>query len=516
LGGEGGEVFLLCSRSEVAMAEPVQDLSIEIVLTVVLAMALSIAAVAGWLAFRAERARAKAVTAFARIEERAKNADGAVADLASARVDVDRLSRESAALASDVANARSRIEALQTDLAGASAALHSVREEKASIERTLERERAEARGLERQIADLKQAKEEMRQSFSETAHALLKQHSENFKEQNSEQIGHLLTPLKNDIDAFKKSLGDAQQKSLEQHGSLKEQLETLGKQSAAVSKEAENLTRALKGDVRMQGAWGEMIVDTILQRLGLRDGVEYTRQESFTGDDGRARTDYIVNLPAGERLIIDSKVSLSDFEAYVNEPNEEARDLSLAAHARSMRNHMKGLASKEYQSRVGTRLDFVIMFVPIEAALGAALRADELLSLDALDNKVAIATPTTLTTQLKTVAAMWRVERQHQHAEDIAARAGVLYDKFVGFITDMQAIGRHLGQLDAAYQESVKKLSTGAGNLVRQAEMLKALGATTAKSLPKPLLDAAGANDHAELLRIETRRDEEATGERIQ
>ncbi len=450
-------------------------------------------------------------------EERARAADAAQSELATARSEVDRLGRETSALAADAASAKERIAALLGDVGRGAEELRALREEKGGIERMLERERAEAKGLERQIADLKEAKDQMRQSFGETANALLETHSATFKAQNSEQIGNLLAPLKNDIDTFKKTLGDAHTQSATQHGSLKEQLEQLGRQSAAVSKEAENLTRALKGDVQMQGAWGEMIVDTILQRLGLRDGVEYSRQESFIGEDGRARTDYIVNLPAGERLIIDSKVSLADFEAYVNESDEEARGLRLAAHARSMRNHMKGLASKEYQSRVGTRLDFVIMFVPIEAALGAALKADELLSLDALDNKVAIATPTTLTTQLKTVAAMWRVERQHQHAEDIASRAGGLYDKFVGFAGDMQTIGGRLGQLDAAYQEAMKKLSTGAGNLVRQTELLKALGATTAKSLPKPLLDAAGAGDHAELLRLETRAPEdEAPGDLIQ
>ena len=341
--------------------------------------------------------------------------------------------------------------------------------------------------------------------ISENAGALMASHSETFKAQNKEQIETILAPLKTDIDAFKRSLTEAHVEVSRQHGSLQQQIAQLALQSAAVSKEAENLTRALKGDVQMQGAWGEMIVDTILNRLGLRDGVEYSRQESFSGEDGRARTDYIVNLPSGERLIVDSKVSLVDFEAYVSETDDETRRARLAAHARSMRAHMKGLASKEYQSRVGTRLDFVIMFVPIEAALGAALSFDEMLSLDALDNKVAIATPTTLTTQLKTVAAMWRVERQHRNAEEIAARAGALYDKFAGFVADLEDIGARLGQSQKAFEKALGKLSGGKGSLVRQAEMLKALGATTAKSLPRPLLEAAGAADHQSLLQLEER-----------
>ncbi|HBS33397.1 MAG TPA: DNA recombination protein RmuC [Parvularcula sp.] len=446
---------------------------------------------------------ALAALRLSRMEERARAGARAERELTALRAEADELARarasSDAALAA--AEARAGAHAIQVEKAGAAAEV--LRAERDSLDRSLAALRAEARGFEREIANLKQAKEEMRLAFSENAGALMKSHSEAFKAQNREQIDALLAPLKKDIDDFKRSLGDAHVETSKQHGSLKQQIEQLAKQSAAVSKEAENLTRALKGDVQMQGAWGEMIVDTILSRLGMREGVEYTRQETFAGEDGRARTDYIVNLPTGERLIIDSKVSLVDFEAFVNETGEDARAERLSAHARSLRNHMKGLASKEYQARVGTRLDFVIMFVPIEAALGAALKADEALTLDALDSKVAIATPTTLTTQLKTVAAMWRVERQHRNAEEIAARAGALYDKFVGFAADMQAIGVRIGQLDGAYQEAMKKLSGGTGNLVRQTELLKALGATTAKALPKALLDAAGAGDHQALLQIE-------------
>ncbi len=471
-------------------------------------IAVVLFALLGVTAMRLARAGEQARTGMRHLKE--------ATDLKSA---LERLGREQDGRIAALSAAETRAVSLGENFERLSADRDRLRAERDDLDRSLASLRAEARGFERQIADLIDAKEQMRLAFSENAGALMASHSETFKAQNKEQIEAVLAPLKTDIDAFKRSLGDAHAKSLEQHGSLKEQLDQLGRQSAAVSKEAENLTRALKGDVQRQGAWGEMIVDTILARLGLRDGVEYSRQESFTGEDGRARTDYIVNLPAGERLIIDSKVSLTDFEAYVNESDDEARRLSLAAHARSMRNHMKGLASKDYQSRVGTRLDFVIMFVPIEAALGAALTFDEMLSLDALDNKVAIATPTTLTTQLKTVAAMWRVERQHKNAEEIAARAGALYDKFVGFAGDMQAIGVRLGQLDASYQEAMKKLSGGAGNLVRQAELLRALGATTAKSLPKPLLEAAGAGDHEALLRLENPRTDdrsEGAGDLVQ
>ncbi len=458
------------------------------------------------------------IFAFARVAERARAGARFQRDADTLRAELKQAAMDRSDGAALLSAAQARAATLSENLDKLSADAGTLRAERDDLDRALATLRAEARGFERQIADLIDAKEQMRLAFSENAGALMASHSETFKAQNKEQIEAVLAPLKTDIDAFKRSLTDAHEKSAVQHGSLKEQLEQLGRQSAAVSKEAENLTRALKGDVQKQGAWGEMIVDTILGRLGLRDGVEYSRQESFTGEDGRARTDYIVNLPAGERLVIDSKVSLTDFEAYVNEGDEIARSQRLAAHARSMRNHMKGLASKDYQARVGTRLDFVIMFVPIEAALGAALTFDDMLSLDALDNKVAIATPTTLTTQLKTVAAMWRVERQHKNAEDIAARAGALYDKFAGFAVDMEKIGERLKLAQSSYDGALGKL-TGHGGLVRQTEMLKALGATTAKSLPKALLDAAEAGDHQTLAQLEARRiddRDEASGDLVQ
>jgi DNA recombination protein RmuC len=391
----------------------------------------------------------------------------------------------------DLARAQERVQ--ERSRAGETAAAEAalLRDERDGLALALEKERAEARGLERQIADLKEAKEQMRQAFAENAGALMKSHSESFKAQNREQIETLLTPLKEDIVRFRKSLGDAHEKSAEQHGSLKEQIAQLSRQSADMSKETVALTRALKGNVQRQGAWGEMIVDTILQRLGFREGQEFTRQETFSDGEGRVRTDFIVSLPNGERIVIDSKVSLLDFERYVNAEDDEERARHLAAHARSMRAHVKGLAAKEYHARAGSGLDFVIMFVPIEPALGAALQADETLSMDALDRKIAIATPTTLTTQLQTISALWKYERRDRNAEDIAKRAGLLYDKFVGFVGDLTRIGDSIRQIDGAYQGALGKLSTGNGNLVRQAEILKAMGASTGKFLPPGLVDAA-------------------------
>jgi len=476
----------------------------ETIIVLAIAGVVSVLALAILLILRAERGRAKVLASLARAEERVKTAEAAQAELAGARSDLNRLGGDVAALSADAENAKARIAALNADVAAAVEDQRTLRDERDDLSSTLERERAEARGLERQIADLREAKEQMRLEFAENAGALMASHSETFKAQNKEQIEHLLAPLKDDISNFKKSLGDVHEKSLEQHGSLKEQIAHLSRQSAEMSKETVALTRALKGNVQKQGAWGEMIVDTILTRLGLREGVEFTRQESFSADEGRVRTDYIVNLPNGERIIVDSKVSLVDFERYVNAESEADGAASLAAHARSMRAHVKGLSEKDYHSRAGSSLDFVIMFVPIEAALGAALQHDDMLCLDALDRKIAIATPTTLTTQLQTIRALWKTELRNRNAEEIAKRAGVLYDKFQGFVGDLLSVGDRMRQLDTAYQGAMKKLSTGTGNLVRQAELLKAMGASANRSLPRDLLADAGADEPDDLLRLES------------
>jgi DNA recombination protein RmuC len=257
-----------------------------------------------------------------------------------------------------------------------------------------------------------------------------------------------------------------------------------------------NLTRALKGSAQMQGAWGEMILETLLEKSGLREGEEYRRQTSHTKDDGgRLRTDVIVNLPSGQHVVIDSKVAMVAFEAYVNAESDEERAVSLSAHVAAMRAHIKGLGSKEYHSATGGGLDYVIMFVPIEGALAAALQRDPTLTSYAAQNNVAIGTPTTLMIALRTIENVWKVERRNQNAEAIADRAGHLYSKFVGFIEDMQALGNRLGQAQGSYSAAMGKLQTGAGNLVGQAEKLKELGAKTTRSLPRGLVVDDGVAD---------------------
>ncbi|WDI32073.1 DNA recombination protein RmuC [Hyphococcus flavus] len=420
-----------------------------------------------------------------------KPSDKSAADLETLRSENAKLQLDLAAAAADLRHAKSEVERMTEEARSQTQQIKAITEERDALDRRVVKDVAELEALEARLKDLRDAKDQMALEFKEVAGKLMQSQSETFKTQNHEQIGQLLSPLKTKIEEFEKGVVASHKESLTQHSALKEQIRLLSEQSAKMSKETENLTRALKGKVQMQGAWGEMILETILQRSGLREGEEYTSQESHTGEDGkRVRTDYIINLPNGERIIIDAKVSLQDFEGFVNAEEETERKARLTGHAASVKNHIKTLAGKEYHSRAGGKLDFVIMFVPIEAALGAALQHDGELGFFAADNKVAIATPTTLTIALKTVAAIWRVERQNQNAAEIASRAGKLYDKFVGFLGDMSEIGDRLRQAEAAYDGALKKLSTGRGNIVGQVEKLKSMGGEANKTIPQEYLDA--------------------------
>lgn len=439
-----------------------------------------------------------------------------------AREEVSKLTKELHALKEDQVRNKEQIATLNAELKNASLKINEqtdaletqaekfneVINERNRLKEQAARDTESAKSLEQRITDLREAKDQMRQEFNEIAGQLMKSHGETFKEQNKDQISNLLKPFREQIDKFEKEVNDSNRDSRDQHVALAKHIETLTQQSALASQETKNLTRALKGNVQMQGAWGEMVLETILQRSGLREGEEYTSQQSHTTEDGsRLRTDYIVHLPNGEKIVIDAKVSLKSFEEFVNAEEDTMRAARLASHVSSVKGHIKNLAAKEYHSTAGSELDFVIMFMPIEAALGAALQQDGEIGFFAADNKVAIATPTTLTIALKTIASIWRVERQNRNAAEIAKRAGKLYDKFVGFLGDMSEIGDRLRQADDAYSNAMNKLSKGRGNLVGQIEQLKSMGAKTNKSIASEILDDAQlpvADDAAKVIEYGT------------
>lgn len=384
-----------------------------------------------------------------------------------------------------VAVQRQQIEALTAELKQAVDALSTLRADQARLQETLDQEVKQ--GAEK-VALLQAAREQMAQQFDVLANNALKSQGESFSKQNKEQIEGLLNPLKERIVEFQGGMQAAQTESAKERASLAEQIRHLSESSARMSQEAHNLTTALKGKAQTQGAWGEMLLATILERSGLRKGEEYIQQESHSlQEGGRLRPDVVVNLPNAERIVVDAKVSLTAFEGYVNAVDEDERSVCLARHLASMRAHIKELAAKEYQNLGGSQLNFVIMFVPIEGALAAALQEDPTLTMAAAEAHVAIATPTTLMVALKTVASLWQIERRNLNAEAIADRAGKLYDKFVGFAEDMVGLGRRIDQAKITYDEAMGKLSKGRGNLVGQAEKLKVMGAKTAKSVPSEL-----------------------------
>lgn len=343
------------------------------------------------------------------------------------------------------------------------------------------------------------ARQQMTDEFKTIANDIMKSHGESFSKQNREQVDNLLKPLGLKITEFQTSL-------LREQTTMGERIRALSEESMRMATEANNLTRALKGNVQAQGAWGEMILSTILERSGLREGEQYFTQQTHAGDDGgRVRTDVEIVMPNGDRMIVDSKVSLTAFEAYSNCEDEAERAQHLVEHIASMRSHIKVLTSKQYHRHADSGLDFVFMFVPIEAAFSAAVTRDPGLIDHAIDQGVMITTPTTLMSALRTVRNVWDIEKRHQNAEEIADRAGALYDKIAGFLTNMQKLGGHIEKAQQSFDEAKGQLSEGRGNVVRQVEMLRELGAKTSKKLPA---DWASDEDSA-IVRLATSTDDD-------
>ncbi|NQV57043.1 MAG: DNA recombination protein RmuC [Rhodospirillales bacterium] len=359
--------------------------------------------------------------------------------------------------------------------------------ENAKLDTTLIKER-EAQA--EKLALLESAEERLKLQFQTVAAEILKGHSTTFTKQNKEQLEGLLNPLGTRIKEFDESLKKAHMETVTERSILKVQIENLTTTSTDMMAETTNLTRALKGDSKTQGAWGEIILETILEKSGLRAGVEYIAQSTHTDDAGnRLRPDFLVNLPGDQRIVIDSKVSLTAYDAFIAAEDLEERTRHLRAHIQSMRTHIKQLGEKNYQLAARSHLDYVIMFVPIEGALAAALQEDPDLTLYAIDQNVQITPPNNLMALLRTISNVWQVERRNHNAEEIALRAGGLYDKFVGFTKDMEAIGASLDKAKGSYNTALGKMSSGRGNIVRQIEQLKEMGAKTSKSVAPDLLD---------------------------
>jgi DNA recombination protein RmuC len=328
--------------------------------------------------------------------------------------------------------------------------------------------------------------EKFRKEFEAVSNKLILENTSRFNQQSSESLGKLLTPLEKTLGEFKTSLEMTRRETATHSALLKEQIGRIGTEAA-------NLSKALKGDVKALGNWGENMLDQILEKSGLQRDVHYHRQRGAKDVEGDQRfLDVIVELPEKRNLVIDSKVSLRAYEESVNAPDEAMRQERLGQHIESIRKHFKELGAKRYQDIHGINSpDFVLMYVPVEAAFFAVIAREPGLFAEALDHKVVLITNSTLLATLRTVAHVWRLADQQKHVLEIAENGGKLYDKFVGFVEDLQSVGKSLDAARAAWENASNKLQTGRGNLIRQAEQLKTLGAKAAKSLPNALLEKA-------------------------
>jgi len=330
--------------------------------------------------------------------------------------------------------------------------------------------------------------------FENLAGKIFDERSKQFTEHHKTSLDHIVTPLREQLGEFKQRIEAVYDNENKDRISLREEIVSLRRDTAQMNQEALNLTRALKGDKKAQGNWGEMILETVLEKSGLRKGIEYETQGAFRDEDNRLfKPDVIVRLPEDKDVVIDSKVSLLAYERYCSSEDDQERVAALKQHAEAVRNHIKGLSNKDYSALKGLRsLDFVLLFMPIESAFIAAFQADEGLFTDAFEHKIIVVTPTTLLATLRTIENIWRYERRNENARAIADKAGSVYDKLCGFVEDIEKLGKQLSTVNSTYDAMRSKLSQGRGNLISQAGSFVELGVKVKKTLPKTITGQTG------------------------
>lgn len=336
----------------------------------------------------------------------------------------------------------------------------------------------------------------LREQFENLANRILKSNSESFSEQQQQKLSLILNPLKEKLQSFEKKIEETHKEDIREASSLKEQIRNLQELNHKISKEAQDLTNALLGQSKTRGNWGEVILESILEKSGLVKNQEYLVQQSFQSPDGRRlQPDVIIQLPDNKHLVIDSKLSLAAYERYANEDSKQLQEQALREHLSSMRQHIKELGSKNYQQLYGLEsLDFVLMFVPVEPAFNAAVSHDQQLYLDAFENNIIIVSHSTLLATLRTIASIWRQEKQNRNAIRIADEGGKLYDKLRIFVDTMNDLGTRLRQMDSDYDKAMNQLINGRGNLVGRAEKMRKLGARAGKQIEGAQQDESEAD----------------------
>ena len=418
--------------------------------------------------------------------------------------EVDELNKRISELTVENGQAATRNSILEESLKKANTELNSERDKVINLNSSLSSLKSDYYNLQEKLkeqkAEVEQLQEKFTKEFENLANKIFEEKGNKFTEQNKENLDQILKPLSEKIKDFEKKVEDVYVNDSKERAGLLEQIKNLHDLNQQMSKDATNLTNALKGQTKTQGNWGEFILESILEKSGLEKSREYFVQESLTGENGkRLQPDVLVKLPENKTIVIDSKVSLIAYEKFNSAEDEKEKNSALREHILSIRNHLKGLSSKSYQNLYQIQsLDFVLMFLPIEPAFSLAVQNDIGLFNEAFEKNIVIVSPSTLLATLRTIASIWRQENQNKNAIEIARQSGALYDKFVGFVEDLIAVGNKIDSSKESYVNAMKKLHEGSGNLVSRVERIKKLGAKATKALPQSLLDKSDNDDNGE------------------
>lgn len=408
---------------------------------------------------------------------------------------------EKASLEEKINGLLQQIEQFKTQVNQTAQERENIRAEKESLVIQLSKKETDFENLWERNKEQKQEVEKLQEKFTKEfenlANKILEEKTSKFTEQNKENLKNILTPLQDKIQLFEKKVEDTHKESIDYHAALRQQILGLREMNEQMSKETLNLTKALKGDSKMQGNWGELILERVLEKSGLEKGREYEVQQSFTTEDGsRVFPDVVINLPDGKKMVVDSKVALTAYERYINEEDETEKNLYLKEHVMSIKRHVEQLGAKNYHDLYQMESpDFVLLFIPIESAFALALNEDTTLYNRAFEKNIVIVTPSTLLATLRTIDSMWANQKQQENALEIARQAGALYDKFEGFVADLVKVGNKIKDSKTEYDNAMNKLVDGSGNLINRVENLKKMGAKAKKSLPDNILIRAGKEE---------------------
>lgn len=375
--------------------------------------------------------------------------------------------------------------------------INSIQQEKENLLTINSHQAADLKNLQLKLnenkKEINKIQEKFTLEFENLANRILDEKSTKFTNQNKENLNIILNPLKEKIKGFEDKVDKTHKESIDYHAALRQQIIGLKEMNLQMSKETINLTKALKGDNKTQGNWGELVLERVLEKSGLEKDREYFVQQSFTNDEGkRVLPDVVIHLPDNKKMIVDSKVSLTAYEQFVNCDNESEKSLFLKDHINSLKRHIEQLSEKKYEDIYKIESpDFVLLFIPIEPAFAIAINADNFLYNKAFEKNIVIVTPSTLLATLRTIDSMWNNEKQQKNALEIARQAGSLYDKFYGLLNDLIGIGKKIDASKTDYNAAMKKLFEGSGNLITSVEKLKKMGAKAKKALPENIIEKA-------------------------